>query len=392
MSSERLARIDTMIMQHIENGIIPGAVALVARNGKIVYHKAFGMADNQSGRAMRPDDIFRIASQTKAVTATAVMMLWEEGHFRLDDPIARYIPEFSNPTLIKTFNPNDTTYTTEPAQRDITIRQLLTHTSGVGYGFIDGNRAFRMIYHKAGIIDTFTSDNILLADNIKKLGKLPIDFNPGERYKYSEGLDIMGYLIEIISGMPLDKFLRTRIFDPLGMDDTWFYLPDEKASRLVSVQEPVNGVWQRYNPGFYDQDYPIKGPKSFFSGGAGLSSTVEDYAKFLQMYLNGGEYNGKRLLSRTTIATIMSNQNHAVWNESADWYHGLAFGVLTERGAAKGGSGSVGTFRWEGYFNTSYFADPKEQVIGLLFKQTRNTRGDQSEWKFKQLIGQAIDD
>jgi CubicO group peptidase (beta-lactamase class C family) len=392
MSAERLARIDTMLMQSIESGAIPGAVALVARNGKIVYHKAFGMADNQSGRAMQPDDIFRIASQTKAVTATAVMMLWEEGKFRLDDPIARYIPEFRNPTLIKTFNSNDTTYTTEPAGRDITIRQLLTHTSGVGYGFIDGDRAFRMIYHKTGIIDAFTADNVVLADNIKKLGGLPLHFSPGEKYQYSEGLDIMGYLIEIISGMPLDKFFKTRIFDPLGMSDTWFYLPDEKASRLVSVQEPENGAWKKYNSNIFDADYPIKGAKSYFAGGAGLSSTVEDYAKFLQMYLNGGEFNGKRLLSRTTIEAIMSNQNHIVWDESSDWYYGLAFGVLTERGAEKGGQGSPGTFSWEGYFNTSYFADPKEKVIGLLFKQTMNQRGDQSQWKFRLLVGQAIND
>jgi CubicO group peptidase (beta-lactamase class C family) len=202
----------------------------------------------------------------------------------------------------------------------------------------------------------------------------------------------MGYLIEVISGMSLDKFFKTRIFDPLGMSDTWFYLPDEKASRLVSVQEPVNGTWKKCEARFFDPDYPIKGAKSYFAGGAGLSSTVEDYAKFLQMYLNGGEFNGKRLLSRTTIEAIMSNQNHLVWDESSDWYYGLAFGVLTERGAAKGGRLSQGTFSWEGYFNTSYFADPKEKVIGLLFKQTMNQRGDQSEWKFRLLVGQAVND
>jgi len=392
MSSERLSRIDKMLGEAIEKGSIPGAVALVARNGKVVYHKAFGMADNESGRLMKRDDIFRIASQTKAITATAVMILWEEGKFRLDDPISKYIPEFKNPVLIKTFNPKDTTYTTEPAVGEITIRQLLNHTSGVGYGFIDGDERFRMIYHKAGITDAFTAEKVILADNIKKLGKMPLHFNPGEKYSYSEGLDILGYLIEIVSGMPFDQFLRTRLFDPLGMDDTWFYLPDEKAPRLVSVQEPKDGTWKRFPVTSYDPEYPVKGAKSYFAGGAGLSSTVKDYAKLLQMYLNGGELNGRRILSRTTVRTIMSNQNHQVWGDDAESYYGLAFGVLTKRGEEKGGQGSEGTFNWGGYFNTTYFADPVEKTIGLLFRQTQNQQGDDTEWKFKILVNQAIND
>jgi len=390
VSSERLDRIDSMLMKAVEDGDIPGAVALVARNGKIVYHKAFGMADNQSGRVMKTDDIFRIASQTKAVTATAVMILWEEGKFRLDDPISKYIPEFKNPGLIKTFSPKDTTYTTEPAKSEITIRQLLTHTSGVGYGFIDGDERFRMIYHKAGINDAFTTENIILSENIKKLGKLPLHHNPGEKFTYSEGLDVLGYLIEIVSGMPFDKFLKSRLFDPLGMNDTWFYLPEEKASRLVTVQEPKNGSWVRFPVTSYDPDYPIKGAKSYFAGGAGLSSTAKDYATFLQMYLNGGELNGKRILSRTTVQSIMGNQNYNVWSEDTESYNGLAFGVLTERGAEKGGLGSAGTFNWGGYFNTSYFADPVEKTIGVIMKQTQNQSNDNTEWKFKILVGQSV--
>ena len=392
MSSERLARIDNMLNEAVSDGTIPGAVALVARNGKIVYHKAFGMADNESGRLMKKDDIFRIASQTKAVTATAVMMLWEEGRFRLDDPISKYIPEFKDPGVLKTFNEKDSSYTTEPAASEITIRQLLTHTSGVGYGFIDGDDRFKMIYHKAGINDAFTEKNVILAENIKKLGPLPLHHNPGEKYVYSEGLDVLGYLIEIVSGMPFDQFLRTRLFDPLGMDDTWFYLPEEKASRLVSVQEPKDGTWKRFPVTSYDPDYPVKGAKSYFAGGAGLTSTVKDYATMLQMYLNGGELNGKRILSRTTVQAIMGNQNYRVWGEDAESYYGLAFGVLTKRGSEKGGLGSEGTFNWGGYFNTSYFADPVEKTIGLIFKQTQNQKGDGTEWKFRLLVGQAVND
>jgi CubicO group peptidase (beta-lactamase class C family) len=392
MSSARLARIDSLFTEAVKHGNIPGAVALVARNGKIVYHKAFGMADNQSGRAMKTDDIFRIASQTKAVTATAVMMLWEEGKFRLDDPISKFIPEFKGPVLIKSFNPKDTTFVPEPAKSEITIRQLLTHTSGIGYGFIDGDEQFRMIYHKAGITDAFTTKNVTLDQNIRKLAKMPLHHNPGEKFTYSEGLDVLGLLVEIVSGMPFDKFLKTRLFDPLGMSDTWFYLPDEKASRLVSVQEPKDGSWIKFPVTSYDPDYPVKGAKSYFPGGAGLCSTAKDYATFLQMYLNGGELNGQRILSRTTVQAIMGNQNYTVYGEQAESYYGLAFGVLKERGAESGGQGSAGTFSWGGYFNTSYFADPKENTIGILMKQTQNANNDDTEWKFKLLVGQAVND
>ncbi|MBK9390745.1 MAG: beta-lactamase family protein [Bacteroidetes bacterium] len=392
MASDRLARIDDMLKQAVDNKEIPGVVALVARNGKIVYHKAFGMADNASGREMKTDDIFRIASQTKAITGTAVMILWEEGKFRLDDPISKYIPEFKNPGVLKTFNPKDSSFTTEPAKSEITIRQLLTHTSGIGYGVIDGDDRFRMIYHKAGITDAFTSEHVILSENIKKLARMPLHHNPGEAFTYSEGLDVLGYLIEITSGMPFDKFLRTRLFDPLGMNDTWFYLPDEKASRLVSVQEPKDGTWKKFPKTFYDTDYPVTGAKSYFAGGAGLSSTVRDYATFLQMYLNGGELNGIRILSRTTVQSIMGNQNYGVWGEDAESYYGLAFGVLTKRGAEKGGQGSTGTFNWGGYFNTSYFADPAEKIIGVIFKQTQGQVNDNTEWKFKVLTGQAVND
>lgn len=392
MSSERLARIDTLLNQAVAKDKIPGAVALVARHGKIVYYKAFGMADNQTGRKMRRDDIFRIASQTKAVTATGVMILWEEGKFRLDDPISKYIPEFRNPQVLKDFNEKDSSFTTVPATGEITIRQLLNHTSGLGYGLIGDDVRIRKIYQKAGIVDAFCSRDITIGENVRKLARLPLLFNPGERFSYCEGLDVLGYLIEIVSGKPLDVFLRTRLFDPLHMDDTWFYLPDGKASRLVSVQKPENGKWVRYPVTFYDPDYPIKGAKKFFPGGAGLSSTPRDYATFLQMYLNGGELNGKRILSRTTVQSMMGNQNDKIWGADAESYYAMAFSVTTLKGQDRGGNGSAGTFRWGGYFNTSYFADPREKVIGVLMKQTQDNNNDDTEWRFSVLVGQAIND
>ncbi|MCX6238553.1 MAG: serine hydrolase [Bacteroidia bacterium] len=392
MSAERLARIETMCTDAVANGDIPGIVALVARQGKIVYYKAFGKADNQSGRNLKRDDIFRIASQSKAITSTAVMMLWEEGKFKLDDPISKYIPEFKNSQVLKTFQYKDTTYTTTPASSEITIRQLLNHTSGLGYGIIDGDERFKMIYQKAGVTDAFTTEKITISESVKKLAKLPLHHNPGEKFTYSEGLDVMGYLIEVVSGMPFDQYLRTHIFEPLGMNDTWFYLPTDKANRLVSVQQKSEkGEWTRYPVTFYDPDYPIKGAKSFFSGGAGLSGTAKDYATFLQMYLNGGELKGVRILSRTTVATILSNQTGTIYG-GPEKFFGLAFSVITQSGEEKGGLSSAGTFEWGGYFNTQYFADPKEKIIGILMKQTQGNVNDNTSWKFRQLIGQSIDD
>lgn len=393
VSPERLVRIDEMCRQAVAKKDVPGITALVARKGKVVYLKSFGLADAEANRVLKQDDIFRIASQTKAITATAVMMLWEEGKFRLDDPISKFIPEFKNPQVLKDFVYATTNYTTEPAKSEITIRQLLDHTSGIGYGAIDGDERFRMIYHKAGIIDAFTTEAVSIGDNVKKLAKLPLHHHPGERFTYSEGLDVLGHMIEIVSGMPFDEFLRKRLLDPLGMKDTWFYLPDDRASRLVPVQTLKDGQWVRYGSTFYDPDYPIKGARKFFAGGAGLSSTALDYATLLQMYLNGGELNGTRILSRTTVETVLANQTGELMSgKNGDQCFGLAFALLTAEGQAKGGKGSAGTFSWGGYFNTQYFADPKEKVIGVLMKQTQGPTPDNTGDMFRQLVMQAIDD
>lgn len=392
ISSERLARIDKMCEEEVANGNLPGIVSLLARNGKIVQWKAYGSADNQMGRKLKRDDIFRIASQSKAITATAVMMLWEEGKFRLDDPVSKYIPEFKNQQVLKNFRYGDTTWTGEPVKQEITIRHLLSHTSGIGYGVIDGDERIRLIYEKAGVTDLFTTENITIAESVKKLAELPLHHNPGEKFTYSEGLDVLGYFIEVISGLPFDRFLETHIFNPLGMNDTRFYLPESKADRLVTVQQKVDGRWEKYPVTFYDTDYPIKGAKSFFSGGAGLSSTAKDYATFLQMYLNGGEYNGIRLLSRKTVDIILSNQIGDIWGDESNTKFGLAFGLLTETGQIQGGKGSAGTFDWGGYFNTQYFADPQERIVGILMKQTQGPVNDVTGWKFRQLVFQTLDD
>jgi CubicO group peptidase (beta-lactamase class C family) len=392
MSEERLLRIDAMLNAAVNNGDIPGGVALVARNGKIVYHKAFGYSDPEKEKNFEADDIFRIASQTKAITATAVMMLWEEGKFQLDDPISKYIPEFGKAQILDSLIERDTSFLVIPAEKQITIRHLLTHTSGIGYGMIDTDERFKKIYKKAGISEGLTINSLTTEENIKRLAKLPLHHNPGEKFTYGLGLDVLGYFIELMSGVQLDDFFRTRIFEPLGMNDTRFYLPESNKNRLVPVLEKVNGKWVKFNDAIHDPDYPIHGAKKLFSGGAGLSGTVIDYAAFLQMYLNNGEYNGQRLLSCTTIKTIMSEQVKEPW-VNAIKYYGLAFSVLKEKGVIKGGEGSEGTFDWGGYFNTTYFADPEQQLIGILYKQTQgNAFADDTNWKFRLLVEQAVDD
>nr|WP_321357684.1 serine hydrolase domain-containing protein [uncultured Draconibacterium sp.] len=390
ISAERLARIDKMCEEEVAKGNLPGIVSLVARNGKIVHWKAYGVA-NEAGDKMERDAIFRIASQSKAITSTAVMMLWEEGKFQLDDPISKYIPEFKGQQVLTNFRYSDTTWTGVPVKNEITIRNLLSHTSGIGYGVIDGDERFQMLYKKAGVTDLFTTENITIEESVKKLAKMPLHHEPGTQFTYSEGLDVLGYFIEIVSGMPFDQYLKTHIFDPLGMEDTWFYQPEKNIDRMVEVQTPVNGEWQKYPVTFYDTDYPVKGAKTFFSGGAGLSSTAKDYAIFLQMYLNGGEYNGVRLLSRTTVDLILSNQIGDIHGDS-DTKFGLAFELVTEKGQRKGGLGSMGTFNWGGYFNTQYFADPEENVIGIIMKQTQGPVKDVTGWKFRQMVFQTIDD
>lgn len=394
MSSERLSRIDKALQEFITRDQLPGMVALVVRDGQIVYHKAFGTADPQTGRAYKTDDIFRIASMSKAITATAALMLYEEGKFGLDDPISKWIPEFKNPQVLSSFSWRDTTYNTIPAKSEITVRQLMNHTSGLSYGVISGDERFSAINSKAGIVDLYTTKAVSVADNIKKLGKLPLVHQPGEKYTYALGLDVLGYLIEIWSGQSFDQFLRSRLLEPMGMNDTYFYLPDSKKDRLVPVLAPGKGAqkWERYPVTFYDPNYPISGAKTWYSGGAGLSSTAKDYASFLQMLVNGGVFNGKRFLSPYTVYLLtQSNQiGDLMGGEKGDSHFSLAFSVLTKQGQDKG-NGSIGRFSWGGYFNTNYWADPKEKLIMVLMKQTQRAADGGSEGTFTRMIYGAVD-
>lgn len=388
MSKERLNRIDKTVNDYIDNKWLAGAVAIIYRNGSLAYYKAFGKDDIDRGTAMRRDAIFRIASQTKAITSTAILMLYEQGKLLLDDPVSKYIPEFKDQKVLDKFNAADTTYTTIPAKRAVTIRDLLTHTSGIGYADI-GTADMNAIYAKNGLASGLSVVNANLLDKMKVLGGLPLQFQPGEKWMYGLNTDLLGCLVEVISGLTLEDFIRKNICEPLGMSDTWFNLPKDKFDRLSTVYTENDQheivKWDSHHNGI-DPDYP-KVTKHYFSGGAGLSSTAVDYAIFLQTIMNGGIYNGHRILSHRTVDMMTHGQLDFMFDGINNF--GLGFEVTTEKGAARG-PWSKETFSWGGYFGTTYWADPRERLVCLFMtQQNPNSHSDIAE-KFKELVYQAI--
>jgi CubicO group peptidase (beta-lactamase class C family) len=389
-SPERLKRIDDAMNDWVKQGWMNGAVGMIIRDGKIVYYKAAGYNDIDAKIPLPKDDIFRIASQTKAITSVAVMMLYEEGKFLLDDPVSKYIPSFTHEQVLDKFNETDSSYTTVPAKRDVTIRDLLTHTSGIDYAQI-GSKEAKAIYAKNNITAGLDVHNDKLSDAMNRLGSLPLLHQPGEKWTYGLNIDLLGDLIEIWSGMTLDEFFHKRIFEPLGMNDSYFNVPKEKENRLVNLyQEDSLGhlIKQSGEALGVDVNYPLR-TKTYFSGGGGLSSTIYDYAIFLQMLLNGGEYNGKRLLSRNTVRIMTMNQIGDI--DFGNNKFGLGFAIVTEKSSGESPS-QAGTFSWGGAFSTSYWVDPKEKMIVQFYRQLwGTTHGDLSE-KFKVLAYSALND
>ncbi|MBB6237302.1 CubicO group peptidase (beta-lactamase class C family) [Pedobacter sp. AK013] len=364
-------RLDNLSNRLIANNEVGGINVLLIKDGKILYNKAFGYADVATKQPLKTNHIFRIASQTKAITSIAAMMLWEDGKFLLDDPISKYIPEFKNPKVLDKFNPADSSYTTVSAQREITIRDLLRHTSGIGYPRITNDDRIQAIYTKSGILSGIGSKT-LLKNQVKMLAKMPLLHQPGYKFTYGMNTDVLGYLIQVVSGLPLDEFFRKRLFEPLEMNDTYFTIPASKADRLISISEKTDQGLKKVNHPVYENssvNYPLE-RDIILSGGAGLSSTTADYAKFLQMLLNKGIYNGKKLLGAKTIELITTNQlpENAISQGDPDFRFGLGFWLVTDENKFIHSS-NVGTFYWSGAFNTHYWADPKENIIGLVFTQ-----------------------
>jgi CubicO group peptidase (beta-lactamase class C family) len=359
MSSERMQRIHDAIQRHIDAGEISGAVTLVVRRGRLVHLEAHGLMDIESKRPMEKDAIFRIASMSKPVTGVAVMMMLEEGKLHLNDPVSKYLPEFKNAKVAIARGNSGESYLV-PADRDLTIRDLLTHTNGLMTGGIGS---------KLGPPRPVEGDT--LATYVPRLATAPLDFQPGTQWAYSglAGPDTLSRIVELVSGQPYDEFLRTRIFQPLGMKDTFFYPPDDRRPRLTTLySKSPNGLVKAPNQDGFSL-------KTYFSGGGGLISTAEDYLQFAQMLLNGGELHGKRLLSPRTVDLMASNHVGEMFNGKLGRpAHGMGYGLLVgivEDNVAAGMRVSNGSFGWDGAYGTQTWIDSREKMVTIVMIQTQ---------------------
>lgn len=371
MSAKQLSLLDGHIQTFIDNGTMPGGVFLLARKGKIVYYKNFGHTTLDKKEAYQKDDIFRLASMTKAVTTVSIMQLFEQGKLGLDDPIFYYIPAFAQSKILDTFNEADSSYTTVPAERPITIRHLLTHTSGITYGTFNPGK-IQAVYEKHNANEFGLSHKTMTTEQMaNQLGQVPLIFQPGTKFLYGNNMELLGRIVEIVSGMPLNQYFKKNIFDPLGMNDTRFYLPKDKHDRLVpiySYNEEKKMIMATASSGIIDPDYPKWADNNHYAGGGGLSGTTMDYAIFIQALVNGGTYNGQRILGKKTIDVMTSDQlmlpnaNGTGFSQKPGLTYGLGFALKTEGGTAWNPK-SDGTYEWGGVFNTKFFIDPEEDMI-----------------------------
>ena len=391
LSPERLSRIATVVQNDIDNGRLGGMVTMVVRHGQVAWFRAQGMADREQGKPMQKDAIFRICSMSKPITSTAVMMLYEEGRFTLDDPISKYLPEFKDPKVI--VKPAAGQPYTIPARREITIRDLLRHTSGLTYNWNDtlGQR-----YFDANVASGLLQYDGTIGDSVKRLAAIPLLFNPGDRFEYSLSIDVLGRLVEVVSGMPLDEFLRTRIFAPLDMRDTCFFVSADQLPRLATAYTYYDGKGLARFPDtpvtegtmVYSADYPYSGPRKLFSGGGGLCSTARDYARFCQMILNGGTLNNTRILSRKSVELMTHDQLGKI---DPDMGFGIGFGVSGVK-APLAELGSPGEYGWGGFFYTLFNIDPKEDMIVISMGQLHPTGGLAVSAEVQTMAYQALSD
>ena len=383
LSSERLERIGEVFQDYVEEGRIAGAVGMVLRNGKLAYVDAWGMRDLEAGDVMEEDDLFKICSMTKPVASVAVMTLYEEGHFFLSDPIGRYLPALANLRVANLAEASaGQEIPTERARRQVTIHDLLRHTSGFTYVDLS-NTVVDAVYREREILYQPT-----LEDQVAALGEIPLLYQPGTQWNYSVSVDVLGRLVEVVSGQPFDVFLRERIFDPLGMADTGFRVPDSKSDRVAPTYGH-SGPDRALGPG----DTSICDlPPTLFSGGAGLRSTAQDYARFAQMLLNGGELDGARILGRKTVELMTVDhleEGMPTGFLSPGWSFGLGFTVKTEAGL-DGLPSSVGEYNWIGIQGTSFWVDPEEDLVGVFMVQIRPNRDITFRDQFKRLVYQAL--
>jgi len=385
MSGPRLQRLSAAMKRAADEGRVSGVVTLVARKGKTTHHESFGYLDREKQVPMPKDAIFRIASMSKAITTVAAVMLMEEGALLLDDPVSKFIPAFKKTTVMAPPATSGSEATPIPAKREITVRHLLTHTSGISYGTgpMEGQ------YKAANVHMWYFADkDEPIAATIERLASLPFDAQPGERYVYGFSTDILGVVVEKASGLPLDEFFRTRIFEPLKMVDSSFYVPPAKASRFATVYSAgASGLTRAPDPGRGQGDY-VTGPRKSFSGGAGVVSTASDYARFLQMLLNGGELDGVRLLGPKSVELMTSNHVGNLYQDGRFGF-GLGFEIVEHVGRS-GRPGSVGEFSWGGAYHTKFWVDPVEKVVAVFMTQLLPAPGPALQDQFRVLVNQAI--
>ncbi len=384
-SVSRLVLLDQWLDKMVKEGVVPNAVTFVAKRGKIIHYKAFGFKNREQNIPLKQDDIFRIASQTKAITTVAALMLHEEGKFLLSDPVSKYIPYFANPKVLIHFDSATGAVETRPAKREITIKDLLTHTAGIPYG----HPMEQLEDYKAPYFNSLEPEK--LSTVIPKIAARPLLHDPGERFTYGLNTDVAGYLVELLSGMSLDEFFRTRIFEPLGMKDTYFYLPMEKAPRLVELYaKPAADSALAVSDNFNNRYFPVQGAKTYYSGGAGLVSTIEDYARFCQMLLNGGEFNGKQLLSPKSVDLLFRNQigDLRVWERNDGF--SLGFEVFSDQ-SNYGDLATPGSIMWGGMYCSEYTIDPKENLIMLVFTNVHPfAQGSEILRRYRNLVYQSL--
>ena len=381
----RLNLIDSLFNTAVIKNEIPGAVVYINRNGKELFHKAYGYRNIANKVPMHKDDIFRVASMTKALTAVAVLQLNERGLLFLDDKVSMYIPEFKNPKILIDVLP-DSCFTSKPARGEITIRQLLTHTSGIGYGFQD--ERYNALVIKNNISEGFEDDDRTSLENIRRIAGLPLLFEPGEKYTYGLSYDVLGVVIEIISGMRYDKYIKEYILDPLSMNNSYFIIPEKEQYRLVTPYQPEeNGIGLQ--PTTYpDTAYPKIKTRQYFSAAADLCSTAEDYGKFIQMILNKGTYNNKRIIGERFIEMMLSKQTTL---DDGNYDQGFAAWVTNEKGAAEGPM-ALKSFGFGGFWDTYGWADPKDNYVAVLLLQMYPNNNYRIHEKFKTITYGIIED
>jgi CubicO group peptidase (beta-lactamase class C family) len=389
-SVERLARVDALLDDYVNDGRIAGVVALVLRDGKPVYERAVGWADKEAGRKMTLDTEFRIASQSKALTSVAILQLMEEGKLTVNDTAGKFIPSFAK-TTVSVRNDNGVGTTTVPARRAITLRDLLTHTAGISYGMepeIAERYAAKGLGPAAGHGWYFADKDQPVCESIEQLGSLPFLAQPGEKYVYGYNTDILGCIVEKASGMPLDEFIRSRITGPLGMKDTHFFLPPGKRERFAAVYgSDANGKAVRQAEGQKGQGHYVEGPRKSFSGGAGLVSTARDYATFLEALRNGGALGKVRILSPHAVKLMTTDQMPANVTTARGLGFGFGFEVTHKYGIV--GMESEGSWGWGGAYGTYYRVDPVERMTTVMMIQLLPNTTDFTD-RFKAAIYQAL--